>query len=81
MTTAFTTWSAFRTHVLDALNTYVAEGSPITKSYTAPDGRRHEIRSIEEFERLIKLCDIMVARETAGSPSDRVTYGRYRRFR
>ena len=80
MTTTFTTWAALKRDALDALASYVADGSFITKEYTAPNGNRHVIRTFDEFKQFIEFCDVMAAQETAGDPATKVSYGRYRRF-
>lgn len=76
---AFTTWSALRTAIKDAIADYVA-GSPITGSYTI-NGRTMTYRSIDDLKNLLDLCDIMESRDNAGTPSSMVSYGRHRRFR
>ena len=76
---AFTTWSALRTAIKDAIADYVA-GSPVTGEYSI-GGRTLRYRSIEDLKNLLKLTYEMEDLETAGHPSTRVSYGRHRRFR
>jgi len=80
MTTTFTTWTQLKADALDKLAAYVADGSLITAEYSTPNGSRHKLRTIEEFERFIKFCDIMIAQTTSGNPGTRVSYGKHRRF-
>jgi len=76
MATAFTTWTALRTAVLDAIANYVA-GAPVTGEYTIM-GRTMKYRSVEELERLYKFADRMMQSENI-TAYNRVSHGRFRR--
>lgn len=76
MATAFTTWTALRTAVLDAISDYVA-GAPLTGEYTIM-GRTMKYRSIEELQRLYNFADKMMQSENI-TPYNRVSHGRFRR--
>jgi hypothetical protein len=76
---AFTTWSALRTSIKDAIADYIA-GSPCTGEYSI-NGRRLVYRSVDDLKKLLLLTYEMEELEGGGDPSTRVSYGRYRRFR
>jgi hypothetical protein len=76
---AFTTWSALRTAIKDAIADYIANGGPVTGAYSI-NGRSLTYRSIDDLEKLLKLTYTMEAIDSAGDQSTRVSYGRYRRF-
>uniref|UniRef100_A0A6M3K1Y3 Uncharacterized protein n=1 Tax=viral metagenome TaxID=1070528 RepID=A0A6M3K1Y3_9ZZZZ len=76
MATSFTTWTALRTAVLDAIADYVA-GAPLTGEYTIM-GRTMKYRSIEELQRLYEFADKMMQSENI-TASSRVSHGRFRR--
>lgn len=58
---AFTTWSALKTSILDA----IADGSILTQSYTIA-GRTRTFRNLDEVMRFLSLCDRMIAAEGGG---------------
>lgn len=72
---AFTSWSALRTAIKDAIADYVA-GSPITGSYTI-NGRQMTYRSIDELKKLLQLTYEMEDIESAGDYSNRQSYGTF----
>jgi hypothetical protein len=76
--TDFTTWSAFRTAVLNAMASYVSDGSMITKSYSTPDGRTHNIRSFDELKKLLEYANKMADLESAGSDGPVRNYARFK---
>ena len=80
MATAFTTWAALRTAILDALANSVA-GAPMTGEYWKGN-RRLRYRSYEELLALYEKTYALEALEsgTTGNPSNMVSYGRMRRF-
>jgi hypothetical protein len=76
---AFTTWSALRDSIKDAIADYVSNGGPCTGSYSI-NGRSLTYRSIDELKRILKLTYEMEEIESTGDPSTRISYGRFRRF-
>ena len=81
MATAFTTWAALRTAILDALADAVA-GAPMVGEYYKGN-RRLRYRSYDE---LLALYDKTFTLETlesgnSGNPSNMVSYGRMRSFK
>jgi hypothetical protein len=76
----FTTWTAFRTALLNAIQSHV-EGQPMTGQVSMPDGTLIKYNGPDEARKWIEFADMMIARESAGSRSSRVSYGRHRRFR
>lgn len=77
---AFTTWAAFRTTLLDAIQSHV-EGQPMTGDVSLPDGTRIRYNSVDDARKWLEFADFQIAKETAGSRSSRVSYGQHRRFR
>jgi hypothetical protein len=71
---AFTTWTALKTSILDAIANHVA-GAPCTGEYEI-EGQRMKYRSFDELERLYNFASKQAARETR----TRRSFGRYRRF-
>lgn len=78
---AFTTWSALRTAILDALADHVA-GEPMVGEYEIGD-RRFKYNSAESLMDLYKKTFELESVEISNSLGDGgfVTYGRHRRFR
>ena len=79
MATAFTSWSALRTAIKDAIANHVA-GEPCVGSYSI-GSRKMIYRSIKELKDLFQATYEMEALENAGETSMMVSYGRHRRFR
>jgi hypothetical protein len=75
---AFSTWTALRTAIKDAIANHVA-GSPCVGSYSIGDRNLH-YRSFEELVGLLEKTYTLEALEAGGDPSRRVSYGRHRRF-
>lgn len=71
---AFSSWSALKTAILDAIADHVA-GKPCTGEYEI-DGQRMRYRSFDELQRLYEFAHKQAAREARPRPS----YGRFRRF-
>lgn len=76
---AFTTWTALRTAIKDAIADHVA-GTPCTGEY-AIGNRRLRYRTFDELINLLQKTYELEAIENAGEPSSMVSYSRYRRFR
>ena len=77
---SFTTWTALRTAIKDAIADHVA-GSPCTGAVTLSDGKTIKYRNYDELCGLIQKTYVLEALETPVIASNRVSYGRYRRFR
>ena len=75
---AFTTWTALRTAIKDAIANHVA-GSPCTGSYSIR-GRSHTYRSYDELVALYEKTFVLEGMDSPGSVGTRVSYGRHRRF-
>jgi len=75
---AFTTWTALRTAIKDAIANHVA-GSPCTGEYEI-GSRRMKYRSFDELMNLYRQTFIMESIESEGSLENHVSYGRPRRF-
>lgn len=78
MATDFTTWTALRTSIKNAIANYVA-GAPCTGEYSM-GGRTMKYRSIKELKELYEMTYDLESMEDAGSPSNVVSYGRYSRY-
>lgn len=76
---SFTTWAALRTAIKDAIADHVA-GSPCIGEYSFKN-RQIKYRTFEELCGLLTKTYKLESLETAGDPSTRVSYGRWRRFR
>jgi len=76
---AFTTWTALRTAIKDAIADHVA-GEPCVGEY-AIGNRRLAYRSFKELVDLLTKTYELEATENAGDRSGMVSYGRHRRFR
>jgi len=68
---AFTSWTALRTAILDAL----ADGSILTGSYTI-QGRTHTFRTFKEVSEMIQFCDMQIA---AGNGGPLMSYAQFDR--
>lgn len=75
---AFSTWTALRTAIKDAIADHVA-GSPCTGEYSI-GGRTLKYRSYQDLIELYRKTYVLEAMETPGTVSTRVSYGRHRRF-
>ena len=75
---AFTTWTALRTAIKDAIANHVA-GAPCVGSYDIGQ-RSIKYRSFDELVALYSKTYVLESMETAGTPATRVSYGRHRRF-
>lgn len=75
---AFTTWTALRTAIKDAIADHVS-GTPCTGEYSIGD-RRLKYRTFGELIDLIEKTYQLEALESAGEPSNMVSYGRPRKF-
>lgn len=75
---AFTTWTALRTAIKDAIADHIA-GDPCVGSYTIND-RTLKYNSFEDLLSLYEKTFILENMETGGNPATRVSYGRHRRF-
>lgn len=78
MATAFTTWTALRTAIKDAMANALA-GDP----YTAEFGMgRHRFvaKSFDELTGLLEKSYTLEALESSGDRSTRVSFGRPRRY-
>lgn len=58
---AFTSWSALKTQILDA----IADGDILTSEYSI-GGRTQRFRSMDEVEKILNLCDRMLGSENGG---------------
>lgn len=76
---AFSTWTALRTAIKDAIADHVA-GAPCVGSWTMGD-MTFKYRTFEELCGLLEKTYVLESLEDPGTPSTRVSYGRYRRFR
>jgi len=76
---AFTSWSALRTAIKDAIADHVA-GAPCVGSWTIGD-KTVKYRTFEELCGLLDKTYAMESLESPGDPSTRVSYGKHRRFR
>ena len=79
MATDFTTWTALRTAIKDAIADHIA-GTPCTGEY-AIGNRRMKYRTYAELIDLLEKTYELEALENAGSPANMVSYGRHRRYR
>jgi len=75
---AFTTWTALRTAIKDAIADHIA-GSPCTGSYTKGT-RTITYRSFDELVGLLEKTYQLEALESSGDRSQMVSFGRHRRF-
>ena len=75
---AFTTWTALRSAIKDALADHVA-GSPCTGSYSI-GGKTLQYRSYQDLLALYERTYELEALESAGTKSSRVSFGSPRRF-
>ena len=76
---SFTTWSALRTDIKNAIADPVA-GTPCVGSYQIAD-RMLKYRTFEELIGLLEKTYTLEALDSPGSISSRVSYGRHRRLR
>jgi hypothetical protein len=76
---AFTTWTALRTAIKDAIADQVA-GAPCAGEYQIR-GRKLVYRSYQELIDLLHKTYDLEALESAGETSTTISYGRPRRFR
>jgi len=76
---AFTTWAALLTSLKDALSDHIANGDPCIGEYEV-NGFHVRYNGPDQLQKWIKFIEKQIAKETAGSPSSRVSYGRHRRF-
>jgi len=76
---SFTSWATLRSSMKDALADHYATGT-FTGSYKIGD-RQIEYKSESEFWKSYEMTYKMEALESAGDPSQMVSYGRARRFR
>jgi len=75
---AFTSWSDLRTAIKNALTDHVA-GAPCVGGYSI--GSRHlQYRNFDELCGLLEKTYKLEALENGMDPSNRVSYGRHRRF-
>lgn len=58
---AFSTWTALKTTILDALD----DGSVLTKSYSIGD-KQHSFRDLTEVLAMLKYIDTKIAAEAGG---------------
>ena len=75
---AFTTWTALRTAIKDAIADHVA-GSACTGEYSI-GGRSLKYRSYDELIALYEKTYVLESLESPGTAGTRVSYGRHRRF-
>ena len=75
---AFTTWTALRTAIKDALADHVA-GSACVGEYSI-SGRSLKYRTYEELIALYEKTWVLEGMESSGSVGIRASYGRHRRF-
>ncbi len=75
---AFTTWSALRDDLKDALSD-LAAGNPFTDEYTI-GSRKHKVKTAEDIKALYKLTYDLEELETAGQVGNIVSYGSYKRY-
>ena len=76
--TDFTTWTALRTAIKNAIADHVA-GSPCTGAYTK-GSRSLTYRSFDELIGLLEKTYQLEALENSGDRSRMVSFGRYKRF-
>lgn len=76
---AFSTWSALRTAIKDAIADHIA-GTPCTGEYSIGD-RRLKYRTFNELIGLLEKTYEIEAVESAGETSSMVSYGKPRNFR
>lgn len=75
---AFTTWTALRTSIKDAIADHMA-GAPCTGSYSIGN-RSLTYRSFDELVDLLERTYILESLELSGDRSRMVSFGRHRRF-
>lgn len=78
MATDFTTWTALRTAIKNALADHIA-GSPCTGSYTI-GSRTIKYRTFDELVALYEKTYALEALENTGDRSTRVSFGSFRRY-
>jgi len=76
---AFTSWSALRDSLQDALEAHVTEGKTLV-GMAVINGRTLQYKNASEITNLIKITYQMEALTNGGNRSTRVSYGRYRRY-
>ena len=76
---AFTTWTALRTAIKDALADHIA-GEPCVGNYTIM-GRTLQYKNFRELTDLYEKTYVLESMESTGNPASRVSYGRYRRLK
>lgn len=76
---SFTSWTALRTAIKDAIADHVA-GAACTGSYNIA-GRHITYRTYDELCGLYEKTFVLENMENPGSVASRVSYGRYRRLR
>ena len=79
MTTDFTTWTALRTAIKNAIANHIA-GAACTGEY-AIGNRRLKYRTYAELIDLLEKTYEIEALEESGNPAKMVSYSRHRRFR
>jgi hypothetical protein len=75
---SFTTWTALRTAIKDAIADHVA-GTPCVGSYQIGE-RMLKYRTFQELIDLLEKTYVLEALETPGTIATRVSYGRHRRL-
>lgn len=75
---AFTTWTALRTAIKDAIADHVA-GAPCTGSYSIGN-RSMSYKSFDELCELLEKTYALESIESRGDRTQMVSYGRHRRF-
>ena len=70
---AFSSWDDFETAVKDALQDFV-EDKPAMQSF-AIGSRNYTARSVDEFEKLLKLAKVMKSMDDTGDYTTMVAYG------
>jgi len=79
MATDFTTWTALRTAIKNAIADHIA-GTPCVGEYSIAD-RRLKYRTFDELMGLLEKTYQLEALEESGNPAKMVSYGRHRRLR
>lgn len=75
---SFTSWSALRTAIKDAIADHVA-GAPCVGSYAIGE-RQLKYRTFEELCGLLEKTYVLEGLENSGTIATRVSYGRHRRL-
>jgi len=76
---AFSTWSAVRTSLKNALQDHLDNGKSLVGMVTI-NGRQLQYNNLDSIMKLIDETYVQESKETAGNMSTRRSFGRFRRF-